>query len=89
MKIDSFQQHLLKFIEADRHSVLERRGLFRTNAVLVTSDGLTARIGSLTADAERFMPWRTTDGIDIAPKGQPELQTLIEGVFDKVRFLAL
>ena len=63
--------------------------LFRTNAVLVTSDGLTARIGSLTADAERFMPWRTTDGIEIAPKGRPELQTLIEGVFDKKRFLAL
>ncbi len=63
--------------------------LFRTNAVLVISDGLTARIGSLTADAERFMPWRTTDGVEIAPKGQPELQMLIEGVFDKRRFLAL
>ena len=37
-------------------------GLFRTNALLVISDGLTARIGSLTANAERFMPWRTTDG---------------------------
>ena len=36
--------------------------LFRTNAVLVTSDGITARVGSLTADQERFMPWRTTDG---------------------------
>lgn len=33
--------------------------LFRTNAALVTSDGMLARIGSLTADAERFMPWRT------------------------------
>jgi type I restriction enzyme R subunit len=49
--------------------------LFRTNAVLVTSDGLTARIGSLTADRERFMPWRTTDGKVIAAKGQPELGT--------------
>ena len=33
--------------------------LFRTNAVLVISDGIAARIGSLTADRERFMPWRT------------------------------
>ncbi|MFG1350128.1 type I restriction endonuclease subunit R [Xanthobacter autotrophicus] len=63
--------------------------LFHTNAVLVTSDGLSARIGSLTADQERFMPWRTTDGAAIAPKGQPELSVLIEGVFDRRRLLDL
>jgi type I restriction enzyme R subunit len=63
--------------------------LFRTNAVLVTSDGLTARIGSLTSDLERFMPWRTTDGKVIAAKGQPELKTLIEGIFEKRRLLDL
>ena len=63
--------------------------LFRTNAVLVTSDGLTARVGSLTADQERFMPWRTTNGEMIAAKGLPELNTLIEGVFDKRRLLDL
>jgi type I restriction enzyme, R subunit len=63
--------------------------LFRTNAVLVTSDGVTARIGSLTADQERFMPWRTTDGKVIAAKGQPELNILLEGVFTPRRFLAL
>ena len=63
--------------------------LFRTNAVLVTSDGLKARIGSLTADIERFMPWRTTDGAAVAPKGVPALETLIGGVFEKPRFLSL
>lgn len=63
--------------------------LFRTNAVLVTSDGLTARVGSLTADQERFMPWRTTDGKVIAAKGQPELGILIEGIFEKRRLLDL
>ncbi|MGQ3673882.1 type I restriction endonuclease subunit R [Xanthobacter sp. TB0136] len=63
--------------------------LFRTNAVLVTSDGLTARVGSLTADQERFMPWRTTDGKVIAAKGQPELNVLIEGIFDRRRLLDL
>ena len=63
--------------------------LFRTNGLLVTSDGLLARVGSLTADSERFMPWRTTDGRDIAPKGWPELATVIEGVFEKRRFLSL
>ncbi|BAO36760.1 TPA: type I restriction endonuclease subunit R [Serratia marcescens] len=63
--------------------------LFHTNALLVTSDGITARVGSLSADLERFMPWRTTDGKDIAPKGSPELSTLIEGVFEHRRLLAL
>lgn len=63
--------------------------LFRTNGVLVTSDGLMARIGSLTATEERFMPWRTTDGTSVAPKGAPEMATLCEGVFEKGRFLAL
>ncbi|WP_428564425.1 MAG: type I restriction endonuclease subunit R [Solidesulfovibrio sp. DCME] len=63
--------------------------LFRTNGVLVTSDGLQARIGSLTANQERFMPWRTTNGQAVAHKGLPELGVLIEGVFEKRRFLDL
>lgn len=63
--------------------------LFNTNALLVTSDGIAARVGSLSADLERFMPWRTTDGKDIAPKGMPELLTLIEGVFEHGRLLTL
>ena len=63
--------------------------LFHLNALLVTSDGITARVGSLTADLERFMPWRTTDGKDVAPKGAPELSTLIEGVFHQRRLLEL
>jgi type I site-specific restriction-modification system R (restriction) subunit len=63
--------------------------LFRTNALLVTTDGLTARIGSLTADLERFMPWRTIDGTEIAPKGTPEIKVLAEGVLEKQRLLHL
>ena len=63
--------------------------LFRANATLMTSDGLQARLGSLTANLERFMPWRTADGTAVAPKGAPELQTVIEGVFEKQRFLTL
>ena len=63
--------------------------LFRNNAVLVTSDGTLARVGSLTANEERFMPWRTTDGREVAPKGSPEMDVLIEGVFEKRRFLEL
>lgn len=65
--------------------------LFRTNAVLVASDGMLARIGSLTADEERFMPWRTITGADddFTPHGPREMETLLRGVFDKSRFLAL
>jgi type I restriction enzyme R subunit len=63
--------------------------LFRSNVLLVTSDGLAARVGSLSADAERFMPWRTTDGTRIEPKGLPEMATLIDGVFERGRFLDL
>lgn len=63
--------------------------LFSTNAVLVTSDGMEARIGSITADAERFMPWRTVDGQDFAHRGTPELETLLRGVFTRENLLAL
>jgi type I restriction enzyme R subunit len=63
--------------------------LFNTNALLVTSDGIAARVGSLSVDLERFMPWRTTDGTDVSPKGAPELSTLIEGVFERRRLLDL
>ncbi|MBZ0194502.1 MAG: type I restriction endonuclease subunit R, partial [Deltaproteobacteria bacterium] len=63
--------------------------LFNTNALLVTSDGIAARVGSLSANLERFMPWRTTVGRSIAPKGAPELRVLIEGVFEHGRFLSL
>ena len=65
------------------------RALFHTNTLLVTSDGITARVGSLSADGERFMPWRTVDGSTVAPKGAPELDTLIGGVFEQKYFLEL
>jgi len=63
--------------------------LFHTNALLVTSDGISARVGSLSADLERFMPWRTTDAREVAPKGAPELPVLVEGVFEHRRLLDL
>lgn len=63
--------------------------LFHTNALLVISDGIGARVGSLSANLERFMPWRTTDGAQVAPKGAPELPALIEGVFEHRRLLDL
>jgi type I restriction enzyme R subunit len=62
-------------------------GLFVYNEVCVVSDGLEARAGTLTADWERFMPWRTIDGTELAPRGSLELETLVKGIFERQRFL--
>jgi len=61
--------------------------LFTFNEALVVSDGLQARVGTLTANKEWFMPWRTVDGDDVAPPQVPQLDVLIHGVFEKRRFL--
>jgi len=63
--------------------------LFTYNEVLVISDGVQAHIGTLTADREWFLPWRTIDGEKLADERLPQLQVVIEGVFEKRRFLDL
>ena len=63
--------------------------LFLHNELLVVSDGTCARAGSLSADWERFMPWRTIEGEELAPRLMPELEVLLRGVFDKRRLLDL
>ncbi len=63
--------------------------LFMSNAALVVSDGVQARVGSLGAGKEWFKPWRTVTGREDAPAGQPELQVVMEGVFEPRRFLDL
>ncbi|MBL7057760.1 type I restriction endonuclease subunit R [Patescibacteria group bacterium] len=60
---------------------------FTYNSLVVVSDGVNTRIGSLTANEERFMKWRTIDGSDLAPASIPEMEVLIKGVFDKKRIL--
>jgi type I restriction enzyme R subunit len=61
--------------------------LFTFNETLVISDGLEARIGSLTANREWFLPWRTIEGEDLAPTSMPQLAVLIKGVFNRGRFV--
>jgi len=63
--------------------------LFAPNAVLVVSDGLEARVGPLGAGREWFKPWRTIGGETVAPEIIPQLQVVLEGLFDKRRFLDL
>jgi type I restriction enzyme R subunit len=69
---------------------------FHYNEVLVISDGTAALLGSLSADSERFMAWRTIDGVTLDPLGPfNELQTLVRGVLapayllDYLRFFVL
>ncbi len=71
-------------------------GTFHYNELLVISDGSEARLGSLSADRERFMQWRTIDGATLDPLGQfSELETLVRGVLapayllDYLRFFVL
>jgi type I restriction enzyme R subunit len=63
--------------------------LLAYNAALVVSDGLQARMGSLTANQEWFKVWRTIDGEGDAPKTALELEVLVRGVFERQRFLDL
>ena len=67
----------------------ELPSLFAFNALLAVSDGIQARLGTLTAGWEWFKPWRTIGGEQLAPAFHTELQVVIEGAFEKTRFLAL
>jgi type I restriction enzyme, R subunit len=66
---------------------LQIPSLFTYNQLLIISDGVEARVGSLTADNERFMPWRTIEGEELAPASLPQLQVVIQGLLDKKRLL--
>ena len=59
------------------------------NAALIVSDGLEARIGTLTAGREWFKPWRTISGESLAAATMPQLQVMLEGVCAPARFLSL
>ena len=67
----------------------ELPALFAFNAALIVSDGVEARIGSLTAGREWFKPWRTITGETLAEPHLPQLQVMLAGVCDRLRFLAL
>lgn len=62
--------------------------IFQYNEVLIISDGSEARMGSLSANMERFMSWRTIDGVTLDPLGQfGELETLTRGILSPDYFL--
>ncbi|MED3126826.1 type I restriction endonuclease subunit R [Bacillus wiedmannii] len=61
--------------------------LFRYNAFLIASDGINARVGSLTANEERFMKWRTVDGETLASPAEPQLEVMIKGMLEPSRLI--
>ncbi|ALV79059.1 type I restriction endonuclease subunit R [Pseudomonas aeruginosa] len=62
--------------------------VFHYNEILVISDGSEARMGSLSADIERFARWRTIDGGTVDPLGEfNELETLVRGVLQPALLL--
>ena len=63
--------------------------LFSMNAMLMVSDGIQARIGTLTAGREWFKPWRTVTGEALADPHMTELQVMLEGVCSPGRFASL
>ena len=64
--------------------------LFRANLVSVISDGITARYGSVSADFDRFMRWRTIDGEALVEETSAlALETLIHGLLARPVLLAL
>ena len=67
----------------------ELPGLFAMNAALIVSDGVEARIGTLTSGREWFKPWRTISGETLADPHLPQLQVLLGGVCEPRRFLAV
>jgi len=57
--------------------------LFNFNEALIVSDGVTARVGSLTADKERFQPWRTLKNENDKPLVEFEMEKVVRGFFDR------
>ncbi|HOA14633.1 MAG TPA: type I restriction endonuclease subunit R [Myxococcota bacterium] len=65
----------------------ELTGLFAFNELIVASDGVSARLGTLTANREWMKPWPTIDGRNLADTGIPELQVSVLGILQPRRLL--
>lgn len=61
--------------------------LFNYNLACILSDGIVARTGSLSANEERYMPWRTLHGEKRDNPTEHEAEILIKGFFDKTQLL--
>lgn len=61
--------------------------LFNYNAFCVLSDGVNAKTGTITSNEERFMNWRSVDGVNVEPLEVPQYEVLFKGMFKQDRVL--
>ncbi len=69
-----------------RNYMYDIPSLFIYNAILVMSDQLTSKAGTITSGEDRFMEWKTTDG-SYENTQAAQFDTFFEGIFEKRRFL--
>jgi len=61
--------------------------LFSYNEFIIISDGVFAKVGTITSKREWFLEWRTKDSSKPESPTIPQIEVLIEGMFNKVRLL--
>ena len=61
--------------------------LFYYNTFCILSDGINAKTGTITSNEERFMNWRSVDGVNVASLDVPQYEVMIRGMLEKSRFL--
>lgn len=63
--------------------------LFHYNSILVASDGLDAKTGTISSDYSRFIAWKSADGFTEDKQTIPQIETLIRGMLRKTTLLDL
>uniref|UniRef100_UPI00136A1936 type I restriction endonuclease subunit R n=1 Tax=Clostridium sp. C8-1-8 TaxID=2698831 RepID=UPI00136A1936 len=61
--------------------------IFNYNAFCILSDGINAKVGTITSNEERFMNWRSVDGIEVASLDIPQYEVMLRGMLEKERVL--
>ena len=61
--------------------------VFVYNELVVVSDGIDARVGTISSNEEWFVRWRTMDGENVASNSIPQIEVLVKGIFHKNRLL--
>lgn len=69
-----------------RNYMYEIPSMFHYNVILVMSDLMTSKAGTITSGEDRFMEWKTTDG-SYENTQYAQFDTFFEGIFEKKRFL--
>jgi type I restriction enzyme R subunit len=67
----------------------ELSSLFKFNEILVISDGYFTKAGTISSEYERFMPWKSRDGKSVISSDSEQLNTLVNGIFNKDTVLDL